>query len=379
MFANDADFKNDLVAHKIYSSWQFIQFAQENINIAEYCYNTINQIMEKLNNKAKRWEQELFSDSGKTGITQDDLPDLSLYTAGLKVDPWFLFYKLLRDFYQYAANSFDSMSQIVNEALLANQSRPIDSVGFSYMRNCLKRDYLKIFPKMTNWFNTTAENEEFEYLTAVNNRTKHTAGIKIDLSIGIFGSHSSAQIGSFCRKNTPHEEKELLDKISKTREFLDESWHDFLSVLCDEYQSNTYIENRRHAIGGVHQQISEDDPTQNFSYAYIPVEGEFASMSDSIRILLVSGEGDNVRADNCTFEHILVKDTAKDKILGQYKMKDKPSEDCLLSYREYIKDTKNVGKWIEWLRYQEKNKIYWKSPFFDIETTTLPKKNKPSE
>ena len=48
MFANDADFKNDLVAHKIYSSWQFIQFAQENINIAEYCYNTINQIMEKI-------------------------------------------------------------------------------------------------------------------------------------------------------------------------------------------------------------------------------------------------------------------------------------------------------------------------------------------
>ena len=60
-------------------------------------------------------------------------------------------------------------------------------------------------------------------------------------------------------------------------------------------------------------------------------------------------------------------------------MKDKPSEDCLLSYREYIKDTKNVGKWIEWLRYQEKNKIYLKSPFFDTETTTLPKKNKPSE
>ena len=235
MFANDADFKNDLVAHKIYSSWQFIQFAQENINIAEYCYSTINQIVEKLNNKVGRWEQELFSDSGKTGITQDDLPDLSLYTAGQKVDPWFLFYKLFRDFYQYAANSFDSMSQIVNEALLANQSKPIDSVGFAYMRKCLKRDYLNTFPKMANWFNTTAENKEFEYLTAVNNRTKHTAGIKIDLSIGIFGSHSFAQIGSFFRKNTPHENKELLGKIS------------------------------------------EDDPTQSFSYAYIPVEGEFAS------------------------------------------------------------------------------------------------------
>lgn len=379
MFANDADFKNDLIAHKIYSSWQFIQFAQENINIAEYCYSTINQIVEKLNNKVGRWEQELFSDSGKTGITQDDLPDLSLYTAGQKVDPWFLFYKLFRDFYQYAANSFDSMSQIVNEALLANQSKPIDSVGFAYMRKCLKRDYLNTFPKMANWFNTTAENKEFEYLTAVNNRTKHTAGIKIDLSIGIFGSHSFAQIGSFFRKNTPHENKELLGKISETMEFVNKSWDEFLSVLYDEYQSNTYTENRRHAIGGIGQQISEDDPTQSFSYAYIPVEGEFASMPDSIRILLVSGEGDSVRADNCTFEHILVKDTAKDKILGQYKMKDKPSEDCLLSYREYIKDTEKVGQWIEWLRYQEKNKIYLKSPFFDIETTTLPKKNKPSE
>ena len=72
--------------------------------------------------KTVRWQQDITADfvdditeDGKKvkrlSITTDDSPVYELRVAGEKVDPWFLFDKLLRDFFQYTMNSFDSINQ----------------------------------------------------------------------------------------------------------------------------------------------------------------------------------------------------------------------------------------------------------------------------
>ena len=61
------------------------------------------------------------------------MPTYELRVAGEKVDPWFLFDKLLRDFFQYSMNAFDSISQIANAGLLANKGKKVDSVDFQRM------------------------------------------------------------------------------------------------------------------------------------------------------------------------------------------------------------------------------------------------------
>ena len=115
------ELQKDLIEHKIYSAWQFIEYTQENINIANYCVNIINKIIDKLEIKTDRWQEEMetrfYDDTLKNGtkvkrlsIKQEDLPTYEIRVAGEKIDPWFLFDKLLRDFFQYSMNAAFSIS-----------------------------------------------------------------------------------------------------------------------------------------------------------------------------------------------------------------------------------------------------------------------------
>ncbi len=265
MFTNDLDFKKDLASHHVFTSWQFIQCTQKNINISEYCANTLKKIIEKMAEQTIRWQQDLFSDcveetmpdgrkAKKVTITTDNSPTYELRVAGEKVDPRFLFDKMIRDFYQYAMNSFDSMSQIANSGLLANRGKKVDSVDFQRMAACFaKQTYATAFPKTSKWFASISQSSKFRYIEAINNRTKHTADTSNKLSMGILGCSNTARIGSFYRKDVQYEKKELSDQLPATLGFLHTAWKDFLSVFCDEYVLDVFTENRMNGIGGVYQ------------------------------------------------------------------------------------------------------------------------------
>lgn len=37
--------KKELIAHKIYSAWQFITYTEKNINTVQYCADTIDKVI----------------------------------------------------------------------------------------------------------------------------------------------------------------------------------------------------------------------------------------------------------------------------------------------------------------------------------------------
>lgn len=378
MFTTDLDFQKDLAAHHVFTSWQFIQYTQKNIHIVEYCADILGRILEKMSQKTVRWQQDLFSDFveetmpdgrkvRKVTVTTDNSPVYELRVAGEKVDPWFLFDKLLRDFYQYTMNSFDSISQVANSGLLANRGKKVDSVDFQRMATCFaQQTYTNAFPKTSAWFSSISQSSEFQYIEAINNRTKHTADISNKLSMGILGSSNTAKIGPFFRKDVQHEKQELSDQLCATLDFLHTSWDDFLSVFCDEYVLDVFTENRMNEISGVYQQKLKDEPDQDHSYAYIEVVTDFASMPDEIYILLVRENDDEVLSHNCPFKHLLVREHDERTILGRYTADGDVGDDCLLSYRKYIKDTTTSGVACHYHAVQESKRFYHNNPFFTV-------------
>ena len=54
--------KKELVAHKVYSAWQFITYTEKNIDIVQYCADTINNIIGKMTMKTVRWQQDISTD-----------------------------------------------------------------------------------------------------------------------------------------------------------------------------------------------------------------------------------------------------------------------------------------------------------------------------
>ena len=76
---------------------------------------------------------------------------------------------------------------------------------------------------MQAWLSKIAQSPEFQYIEAINNRTKHTANISNKLSMGILGSSSVTQIGPFFRKDIQHDRIELSDQLQATIDFLSDS------------------------------------------------------------------------------------------------------------------------------------------------------------
>lgn len=376
---NYEELQKDLIEHKIYTAWQFIEYTQENIDIANYCVNIINEIIDKLEIKTDRWKEEMktrfYDDTLKNGtkvkrlsIKQDDLPTYEIRVAGEKIDPWFLFDKLLRDFFQYSMNAFDSMSQIINAGLLANKEKKVDTVDIQRMIRIFNtKDWCKTsFPEMHQWIKKVNESKDFKYIEAVNNRTKHTANIANKLAMGILGSDNVTQIGPFFRKNEQHDRVELNEKLQKTNQFLFDIWDEFISVFKEEYKKDKFIENRRHSITGVRQQICEDDPKQNLSYAYIKVEDNFDAMPEKIYLLLLKDD-DQIYENECIFDNILVTGETNTDILGRYKKDQDIGNDNLLHYRTYVKDNSATGP--QCLYEEQKKNIMYNvmSPIVNLE------------
>lgn len=380
MYTDDYAFQKDLLNHHVYSAWQFITYTRKNIDVVEYCFTTIKNIIEKMTTKTVRWEQDLFSDfvediivdgkkAKRISVTTENQPVYELRVAGEKVDPWFLFDKLLRDFYQYSMNSLDSISQIANAGLLANNAKKVDSVDFQKMASTFAQlTYKTAFPKTSAWFENVNSSSEFKYIEAINNRTKHTADISNKLSMGILGSSNKAEIGPFFRKELQHGKKNLTDQLQATLDFLNQVWNDFLVSFCDEFILDTYVDNRRHKIGGVYQQKLKDEPDQDLSYAFIPVENDFSNMPDNIHILLAY-DRDGIGAHICPFQNILVRE-GEHNIVGRYIADDSVGEDCLLTYRKYTKDKITAGAVCMFYEQQNGTTFYHHNPFFTVTTVS---------
>ena len=76
--------------------------------------------------------------------------------------------KLIRDFYQYLRNSFDSIGQIANAGLLANKGKKVDKTDFPAMKDRFQQQtYSGEFPLTSAWFSKTDSDDEFKRCDAL--------------------------------------------------------------------------------------------------------------------------------------------------------------------------------------------------------------------
>ena len=376
---DDYTFQKELINHQVYPAWQFIVNARKNIEVAQYCTDVIESVIEKMKNKTVRWEEDLFSDfvevetdDGRKGrqitVTTDNIVSYEVHVAGVITDPIFLVNKLIRDFYQYVRNTFDSIGQIANSGLLANKGKKIDKTDFPAMvREFSRVTYTRDFPLTAGWFASIKSSPEFSYIDAINNRTKHTADVSSKLAMGILGSSNIAKIKPFFRNNTQHGDYDLSDQLHATMDFVNQSYLDFISAFTAEFVNDKYVDGRRNTIGGVYQQHMKNEPDSDFSYAYILEETDFFSMPDDIYVLLVNEQNGTIYCHDCPFDTLLVKGEGEHNIVGRYQAEEMVGDDCIVRYRHYKKDTMITGLICMLYEMQQtEKKFYHRNPHFEI-------------
>ena len=55
---NDELFKKDLIKHKVYTAWQFIEFTRKNIATVQYCKDTLTALIDNI---SKRNDGEILN------------------------------------------------------------------------------------------------------------------------------------------------------------------------------------------------------------------------------------------------------------------------------------------------------------------------------
>lgn len=366
--------KKELVEHKVYTAWQFIENTYANIEVAQYCLNSVAAISAKMTEEADKNNEEILEKIVKhksVAITEANLPDFLIDIAGNNVDGFFLIQKLIRDFYQYLRNSFDSIGQIANAGLLANKGKKVDKTDFPSMKDRFQQQtYSGEFPRTSAWFSRTDNDDEFKYIDAVCNRVKHTAFINNQVLIGLFGCENKMKMGAFSRNGEQHGKADLKDKMQQAIKFTNDSYMEFLTAFSAEFKKDLHVLGRYHDGIKVYQQHVKGNELSSFSLPYIVSQQPFSAMPNEIYVLLLKSSEGEIKAADSPFTSILVTSVNDYKTaVGRYvaAAEDVVGEDNIVKYRKYIKDTDTTDPQIALIKSMHDGigKFYHANPFFD--------------
>lgn len=363
----------------VYNAWQYVVNTSKTIQTAAYCKNVIQAIIATMETEHTKWETNLFaqlqSQDGsvrKISISSDDLPKHELSIAGVEVPSSFLLDKLTKDFFQYCRNAFDCISQIGNAACLAFREKKVEKVDFPFMLQTFQQQmYLQAFPDIAAWFEKISKSDEYVYLDAFCNRTKHICDVYLRVSLAFMGGENRADINPFYRKDVQHDKESIYTYLSTIYDFVEISFKEFLALIELELPNRTYVENRYHQLYA-YQQRMKDNEESDFSVVYIKENVDVHQMPDEIEILLLSEAADgDIWSKNCPIDTIYIQSaTNENDYVGKYVASELCGDDTLLRYRRYqkqIADPVQPPMRLEILREWQKNKIFYKNnPFIEI-------------
>ena len=302
----------------------------------------IQSIISNMEADHAKWESDLFEQLHsqdnyirRISISSEDLPNHELSIAGIETSSSFLLDKLTKDFFQYCRNAFDCIAQISNAACLAFREKKVESVDFPFMLKTFQQPmYLQAFPDIASWFDKISQSDEYIYLDAFCNRTKHICDVYLKVSLAFMGGENKADINPFYRKDVQHKKESVYTYLSTVYDFVERSFNEFLALIELEVPRRTYVECRYHQLYAYQQRI-KDHEENDFSVVYIQEDVNIGQMPDEIEILLLAeAEDGEILSKNCSIDTIYVQSSVNEHdYVGKYVATESCGDDTLLRYR----------------------------------------------
>lgn len=343
------EYKKFLVEHFVFDAWQFINNAAKNVDTTRFCYETVKKLIDQSNEEYRNWQQEIFSklrdDAKQNGSAQislkySDMPTDTVEYLGAQISRPILVDKYIKDFFQYARNTLDSIAQITNVAILANKGISIEKVDFGKIEELLTGKFSSEFQDTEAFFKRIKASDEYTYLSEFNNRIKHICDSELVLSHNLLGDEHTSQINAFYKKGQQFKQKNIQDITRNICTFIETEFNTFLGTITTDIKNDKYNAGRIHSLKFHAQQI-KGDSNNSFGVVYIDVISNIDELPDEIRILLINNNDEDVLVSNCEYDTILVRD-ATEKYIGKYEIRDTIVDDTLYKYIKFEK-VKCVG------------------------------------
>lgn len=337
--------KKFLVNHYVFDAWQFIINAAKGVATTRFCCETIIRLIEQSNGEYLQWQNDInfklsedfkVNGSAHIGINYDDMPKDTVEFLGEEISRPFLVDIYIKDLFQYARNIFDSLAQVTNVALFANQAKNIEKIDFVKMHKELtKASASGIFPETEGFFKRVITSDEFVYLSEFNNRIKHICDSKVVLSHSLLDINNISKINAFYKKGQQFKQQDIINIVKLICDFVETEFQEFLKAITNDIKRDKYIAGRMHSLNFYAQQI-KNNPLSSFTVVYTEVVSNIEELPDEISILLINNNDEDVLVTNCEYENILVRDADKNYI-GKFGIMDIIVDDTLYKYIKYKK------------------------------------------
>ena len=374
--------ENQLFDNGVYNAWQFIINTEKTIFTVKYCKEVILALITKMADQHDEWKNNLFdqlmSQNGKIKcitVTTNSLPKYEISIADKETSVSFLLNKLIKDFFQYSRNVFDSMAQVANAACLAFKAKKVDSVDFPFMLRVFQQQtYSQAFPTMDAWFLSISDSDQFKYINAFSNRTKHTCDVYLKVSMALLGDENESVLNPFYQKDVQQGKQDIAIYLSAIYDFIENAYQGFLASLEVEFPKKIFVMNRFHQIK-IYQQYMKENSNSSFSMAYIDASGNIDSLADEIQLLFLKESDGVFYGKNCSIDTIYIKDPEQEHYyIGKYVAVDSYGDDTLLGYRNYRKVPYQEGtlplNFQAMIDEKQKNVFYHSNMFMDIITVS---------
>lgn len=297
------DSLNTLHKNMICDTLPFLESVFTKLKYALIEFNSINFVIKSMKSDRQNWFEELHKNK-TSGLPK--INDISYFGQNLDADE--AIEKLVFNFFQYLHSVYDISAHLINIALLANQKKNIDNIGFKTISEILRK-----FPEYADvkiLIDTTKTSDAFKYIDDFNNINKHQYNMSLHVMLDLSYGGVLTKIGGFEKKGTPHPEVNMKQHMEDCLK-CSLSYIDNLLLLIFNYINNNihnYNSNRFHSINAWVQKC-KNDHSQDGGYLYI-ITPTMYNVGETFKILYVLKDDEGrFSYKNIHSEDIFLKDS----------------------------------------------------------------------
>ena len=365
----DYKYEQLLYKSKVYDAKQYINNTINKLISMEVDYSAIEKCSKEFIQGKVNWETEKFNKfkEDQKQIEIENFWDDNFDYYGVSTSYGYMLNKVTKSFMQNAHSYYDCLAQFINVALLGNLALSRNQINFSGLLNELKKNHSTIYNNVIQRMEKVMNSPNFSYIADVNNTLKHIHDISPRMKMSFIGSDFSLRFPSFSKANrrnsNHHNSVDLLDKMDEIIKELEQVTRDIISLVEIELKTMNvkYNKNRIHDIK--YTLLMFDDPETDNQLQIFYETNDSIQNGDLFFVLHCKDNSEEIRALNCPYEEILVKNQTNE-LIGYLTPIEVDSNDdfSLLFYKGYKitldSDTYTVYKHTQ-KHLQKNSPIHW--------------------
>lgn len=312
-----------LAKQKVYDAWQYVESLTETLTYMEVSCALLNEVYTHRRKALKTQEKKIMETAFTTGeanISKDDLNCTNIDIFGLSLDDSILLRKSTIEFFHYARMSMDILFQIINAALLGDQS--YEATDRKLINNVIcKLKSESVFSTLSSLLDSNKNDPRFIYLQSFDNYIKHIKTISVVVKNSfLLGDCNEFLIKEFMYNDVSYPQENAISKINEIKNYVINTVENILMEV--ESQLPNCLDNNSRIQKISFKQVMSGETFKYISF-FIDVENDLSELPSEIKVLpLLVKPNDEIYSFDFRFDKIFIRKKDSKTILGCAELKN---------------------------------------------------------